>query len=333
MSASSNGSDTVVRSRSPPGRSALAHVPRPTPPPTRARPRFAPNLGDHAASAEFTQHLCTCGHRNRVGQRLHARPGDHDPREATGSAIRSQRAKRTTADEVFSVEVDRPIEPQLERIGVVPGVRPVGEQHILDSFGRIRYPGSDPVMSAGLFDPRPESTRPTWVVEEDLEAALRTPARSSDHDGQTVDRRSANRQRFHSVHVDIEVAHHRVGSRPLDRNGCSVEFGDQAIRSTLGGQGLDPQADVAVSSRESPVVGTEMQQNGIVDEDAVLIDHRSVGTFIDTHGRGVDRCGVLDESVGTWPAHRDVSLRRDVPHRHRLGEASILGVRVAVAHR
>ena len=137
-------------------------------------------------------------------------------------------------------------------------------------------------------------------------------------------------------HRTEQVDHQGFRLGPLNLYRRDVDLGDLDVEFLSHVDALQPEHDVGIGKAEPELVLEKAQQNGVVQDAALLIAHDHV---LGSHGLdagGIAGDHVVDERLGVRADYLDLALDGDVPHGDMIDDgivldhgAAVLGTHVA----
>ena len=129
------------------------------------------------------------------------------------------------------------------------------------------------------------------------------------------------------------VAHDVLRLGALDLDGIDLRLADRHVQARVHGHAARPQPGVRVGQRQPPAVRLDAEQDGIVDDAAVLGRDEHVLALADGALRQVAAGQAVGERRGVRTGDLDDALDGDVPDRDRVEQVPVLLDRVGVVAR
>ena len=211
------------------------------------------------------------------------------------------------------VEVDQPVEPQLEGIDGNVGVGLVGQHPAFDPPDRGGVPGLQAEGLARRHDRFPQGVALRAVLQVDFVAQFARPAGAGDDDRDAVELQLAQPVVAQVADLIAEQRGHDLPRlRPLQLQRGDVGLVDMDVEAAVHRHPLRPKQYVAVGQRQpEPVLG-QPQQHGVVDQAAFGIGDQHVLALAHGELGQVARGQPLDEGGGVRAADLHLPLDGDI---------------------
>src|SRR3989475_3434856 len=219
------------------------------------------------------------------------------------------------ADEVARlVEVDGPPESDFVRVVLDCHVRAVVQDARLDAADIRGTRGPEVVLLPRLDDRVPEMPALRTVEQIQLVSDLAGPTGASDEERDPVELRPEKEVIRQGRNLLAEqVGHQGFRLRTLDLERRGVRLPDRHLHAGVTRDALRPEEDVAVREGDPEPVLLEAEEDGIVQDAAVLVRDEDVLPLADLALRHVPRGEELHERESVGSADLDVAFDRHVP--------------------
>jgi hypothetical protein len=233
--------------------------------------------------------------------------------------------QRRLTDEVRPVEPAVAAQPAFEGIVLSCHVGAVRQEPAFDPLDQIGASGADVEVRAGLPKGVPERAGERRRIEVDLKAALLAPARARNQQRMSLEGRAREAEKSDRPHLLAEHPSHEVfGLGALHGKRVNLRLVDLDVQAHTERQSLGPEQHVGVGDGNPvPVLG-QLEQHGIVDHAAALIDQRGIDA-LSYHGTAqVARCHQLEQPGRVRPAQLDLAFAADIPDLHMAAQVPVV---------
>ena len=250
----------------------------------------------------------------------------HEPAIDSGA---SHLLQRGLPDVVLGLVLDEAFEPHdVEGRVAETEVRPVVEDPALDPTRLAGSDGPDVELLTGRGDRVPQVVAAS-VQQVHLEPGDRRPARAADHDRDALDL-----ELLDPVVPDVvdrrahELLERLRRQGPLDLHGMDVGQAHLRIQAGHRRDAEGVQAGIGIGQLHPPAVGSDVEQNRVVDDRAVRRRDQHVLALLDLAPGQVATRDHVDQPVRVGTRDLDGALDADVPHRHAVVQHPVLDLGV-----
>ena len=226
------------------------------------------------------------------------------------------------------------IKSRLKRCVFAGDVIADAEKACLDSFDEVRAPRSDIERLARSHQRVVEPTANLGIVYIKLKSSLSTPAASGHNQLTTLKREAGEPKELDGPHRFPEDQRRNiVRTRTLQCKGPNIWFVHLNIETHSPGYASGPKHDIGIGNGKPELILGQSQDDWIVQDVAVIVEHGGVSTPADSELSEVTNRQKLSEARCIAAAQFDLAFAANIPDLDRVSQVPVVDLDPAKAGR